>query len=317
MIVDLDLADIGAGAHVVHLYDDDAGLALAVSGFLGAGLVAGEAALVVATGAHRAAFESTLIAAGVDVPAALADRRIVCLDAAECLAGFTVDGTVDRARFDATVGELVESLSQTGARLRVFGEMVGLLWDEGRIPEAMALEEMWAALQEHSAFTLLCAYPASSVADSPLGRAAICDHHSALLRDPDRPVPRAGEAHRRFEPTPTAARAARRFVTDVLESWGWHAVSDTAALVVSELSSNAIRHGRERFDVVVRRADRSIRIGVSDPSVELPVLGPEDVDVSADFGTGGRGIALVAALSASWGFDVHADGKTVWAELTP
>jgi len=53
-----------------------------------------------------------------------------------------------------------------------------------------------------------------------------------------------------------------------------------------------------------------VRVEVSDASLMPPVLRralPEEL--------GGRGLAIVAALVTSWGFEQHDHGKTVWAEL--
>src|SRR5690348_5329540 len=93
--------------HVVSFYERDSDLALSVGSYLAEGLGAGGVAVVIATAEHREAFELELEAAGIDVPAAAADGRLVALDAAGTVARFTDCGQVDAAGFDEVVGEVV------------------------------------------------------------------------------------------------------------------------------------------------------------------------------------------------------------------
>jgi anti-sigma regulatory factor (Ser/Thr protein kinase) len=87
---------------------------------------------------------------------------------------------------------------------------------------------------------------------------------------------------------------------------------DDAQLLVSELATNAVLHARSAFSVVARAEESGIRVSVRDASPVTPKL--RDLSATAP---SGRGLHLVAALSADWGVEVTADGKTVWAELQP
>ncbi|MCW2598810.1 MAG: putative two-component sensor histidine kinase protein [Frankiales bacterium] len=311
MLADLDDIAVEAGQHVVHFYERDENLALAVSSFLGAGLVAGESVLVVATPAHSDAFDAVLVAAGIDVPTARAAGKYRSVDASKGLASFMVDGRPDTERFDASVGATVAELSASGTPVRIYGEMVALLWEQGDVEGAMAVEEQWNDLGRRSLFTLFCAYPSGSVAGTPRGRHRICQHHSAVVAERRSPPAPPDERTRRFEPTVFAAPAARRFVTEALHGWGRHAVLDATELVVSEMVTNAIRHGGRPFRVSVSVLADAVRVSVTDPSPKLPTLRPDDPEVA----TGGRGLHLIAALARRWGTHVHNGGKTVWAEI--
>ncbi|WP_432145697.1 SpoIIE family protein phosphatase [Streptomyces sp. bgisy084] len=111
---------------------------------------------------------------------------------------------------------------------------------------------------------------------------------------------------------PDAVMHARRFTGRTLRSWGVTAEQDVALLVVSELVTNAIAHtqGEVRLDLTLA-ADR-LRIGVNDASPRAPVK-PASVDWES---TGGRGLLLVEAMSASWGSVPLSGGKQVWSEIT-
>ncbi len=301
---------VATGAHVVQLFEQERGLAVCVASFLGPGLVADGAALVVATPAHHAAFAQELSAAGVDVAGLRGAGRYVEVDAEQLVRRIELAGRPDADLFVEALGSLVSVLAAAWP-LRVYGELVNVLAERGALVEALAVETLWNALARKTPFTLFCAYAAPTLAQTPGGREAVVAQHSAVVAEPTL-VPAGPDAVcRRFEPTPTAARAARRFVEDTLERWGLTGLRDAAVLVSGELVGNAIRHGRRRFRLTLSRSTGVLRIGLTDPSPAVPVVRPAVPNAA----TGGRGLFLVAAMSRRWGTDLHDGGKTVWAEL--
>jgi MEDS: MEthanogen/methylotroph, DcmR Sensory domain/Histidine kinase-like ATPase domain len=303
---------VEAGQHVVQFYEHDEDLTSAVSDFLGAGLVAGESVLVVATPDHRQAFEAALAAAGLDVFGLRATGHYRSRDADELVASLLVEGEPDAERFSASVGRLVADLRADGASVRIYGEMVALLWERGAVGAAMAIEELWNELGSRQPLSLFCAYPAQSVAATPQGREAISREHVAVVTHIREQSPRHPDEVVRFlQPTPFAAQVARRFVRDALRGWQLAGLADNAELVVSELVSNAIRHGGQRFRLTVSRSADGVRLAVTDPSPALPTPRTDDLDGSIN----GRGMHLIEAVSCAWGTTVHPDGKTVWADI--
>jgi hypothetical protein len=77
-----------------------------------------------------------------------------------------------------------------------------------------------------------------------------------------------------------------------------------------ELAANAIVHARSPFSVTVDAHSSGVRLSVRDSSAVRPTVRPCDPRAES-----GRGLLLVAALSADWSVVVTADGKTVWADL--
>jgi anti-sigma regulatory factor (Ser/Thr protein kinase) len=306
--------------HVVNIYDADEDLVVDVVQFVATGLLAGEAAVVLARPAHRNALAAGLRQHDIDVDAALTSGQYVSLDAADTLASFMTDGMPDRARFMTVIGGVIARATEHGQPLRAFGEMVALLWQDNNVLGAIELESLWSELAGDHQFSLYCAYPMASL--SNIGDLSavreVCDQHSRLVA----PVSyrsgtrqsvieeRSGAHSQLFVPAPYAARAVRRFVTDALCVWGESALVREAAVVSSELATNAVVHARCPFRVSVNRSDATVRIEVEDKCAALPqhLEQPQD-------GNGGRGIALVACLCSSWGTERHSDGKTVWAEL--
>ena len=94
-------------------------------------------------------------------------------------------------------------------RVRVYGEMVALLWAAGDTDAAIALEGLWNELAETHEFALLCAYPMSAFKNAA-GAAAfeqVCGTHTH--RDPQRELLAAG-GRRRQAPRGRAAAAGER-----------------------------------------------------------------------------------------------------------
>ena len=135
------------------------------------------------------------------------------------------------------------------------------------------------------------------------------------------PVPYPGLARGCLLPAHAGAGAtARRFTTSTLDEWGRIRLAEDLALTVTELFSNALRHGRGAWSDT--ECCRSIRLGlaclpttvmclVADPGSGVPALRKPD-----SFEEGGRGLQVVDALATRWGYvpaEADGPGKTVWA----
>jgi anti-sigma regulatory factor (Ser/Thr protein kinase) len=315
--VAVELADftLDTGEHVVQFYEDEAQLAHSVGGYLTGAIEEGAVAIVIATEAHRDAFEEVLEAVGRDPTTCKLDGQLIVLDAAETMAQFVHDGQVDADRFREIVGTVVARAAETGRPVRAYGEMVALLWDAGDVLAAIRLEEAWNALAREIPFGLVCGYPSESVRGEEHADALsqVCHLHSSVLDAPAAsraPAPEP-EICVHFPAERDAPRAARRFVVDALERCGAGGpLLDDARLVVTELATNAVIHAKSPFSVVVRPHGRGVHLSVRDSSRVSPTVRGEDPRAIS-----GRGLRLVATLAADWGVELTANGKTVWVEL--
>jgi anti-sigma regulatory factor (Ser/Thr protein kinase) len=227
-------------------------------------------------------------------------------------------GTIDGAAFNDVVGSAVRQAGENGRQVHAYGEMVSLLWDAGHVPAAIELEGLWNDLGRELQFSLLCAYHRDSVSgpEHEESLRQVCHLHSAVLQPPPRRVPvisRAApsEFSADFPAERDAPGSARHFVTDAFLRWGQTGdLLDDAKLLVTELATNAVVHARSPFSVVVRAENSRVRVSVRDASPATPTLRDGGPGVPS-----GHGIRLVDALSADWGVELTADGKTVWAEL--
>ncbi len=303
--------------HEVFFYDVDRELVAAVVRYVSEGLAQGEPAVVIATAPHLAAIDEDLRAQGTDVASARATGAYLALDAVDTLATFMVDGSPDPDILMSLSGVLLDRPRDAGSDVRAFGEMVALLWDQGNVPGAIALESLWNDLADLHRFSLLCAYPTTGLAAAELRDLNdVCQLHT-VVRPPsgyDSPPPpgRTGVSTRSgvFVPAPEAVGAARRFVHEALTSWGENHLVDDGELIVSELATNAVIHGRSPFRTSIERSADAVRIAVEDVGQGLPQshIAPYDA-------LDGRGVAIVEALSQRWGCDLLDDGKVFWAEL--
>src|SRR5579862_1148860 len=173
--------------HVVQFYGDDSALLDALVGFVGPALKAGDAALLIATQAHREELARLLEADGIDVADAAKRSRYLALDARETLSAFMVDGMPDPVRFEELIVKRVrqarEAAGDEGLRIVAFGEMVAILVLNGQAEAALALERLWTRLAKTYSFSLRCAYPMEQ-----FNRYArkelfmrVCDEHSAVI----------------------------------------------------------------------------------------------------------------------------------------
>jgi len=173
---------------VVQFYSDDSFLLEGLSRFIGSALGAGDAAIVIATEAHRDELTLRLQALGLDTARSIKQGRFVSLDAAETLSKFMVDGWPDEARFEEVVGGVLKGVTSAvkgglQPRVAAFGEMVALLWADGQGDAAIRLEQLWNDLAKKHSFYLHCAYPMSGFAHSQDGDPIlkICAEHSHVI----------------------------------------------------------------------------------------------------------------------------------------
>jgi anti-sigma regulatory factor (Ser/Thr protein kinase) len=123
-----------------------------------------------------------------------------------------------------------------------------------------------------------------------------------------------------LSPSPESVKLGRDFTRSTLRDWGMSALTDLAELVVSELVTNALRHGlpaaRKLGDkqcVRLRLLAQApfVMCMVTDPERTIPVL--READTAAE---SGRGLTVVEACCVRWGWHLLDEGgKVVWALL--
>jgi hypothetical protein len=323
------LPTVGPRDHVVQFYGADEELAVTVGGYLAKGLRSGDGILVVATAPHRRAFAAALAHAGIDPARELDAGRLLMEDATELLDRFLVGDVLDHERFQSVASGLILRAAAGGRPVRVYAEMVAVLWDAGQVGLAVELEELWNGLGALLPFALLCAYPSRLMTGAETAGAVreVCALHSAVsavepastaepdgTAEPDSAVA-PGDAdlavrERSFPLELDSVRAARHFVTGLLDQGPDDALASDAAIVATELAANAVLHARSGFILTVSRSATAVRIAVRDSDALVHRNGSMPFDVRP-----GHGLSVVSQLASGWAVERLPDGKVVWADL--
>lgn len=176
--------DVAPGDHSVQIYVDSQSFLDALEGFASGGLRQGDSVVVIATERHRLALERKLARRGYNLEDARRNHRFIMLDAAATLRQFVDGGRLDREKFNAWTNDLISRLRGNGRRVRAFGEMVALLWEQGAHAATIELEALWAELCEREDLCVFCAYPRSGFTDAHIDSLqTICAHHARVIPD--------------------------------------------------------------------------------------------------------------------------------------
>jgi len=168
--------------HAVRFYENDKSLARIVAQFLSDGFAAGNPGIVVATPTHRAAILKALVAKSLDVVQLQRSRDLVLLDAQETLSMFMTNGKAEAEAFENNMCEVIKRAcrGRPNCTVRVYGEMVDLLWKNGEQEAAIRLEILWNQLANTKAFSLLCGYAMGHFyKDASVQE--ICRHHTHVV----------------------------------------------------------------------------------------------------------------------------------------
>lgn len=113
----------------------------------------------------------------------------------------------------------------------------------------------------------------------------------------------------------TAPGVARSAVRRLLERWRLQEVLEPVLLAVSELVTNALRHGHSPVALRLEHTDRAVTVDVHDGSKDRPA---DPAAERCEGAESGRGLGIVAAMAAETGIqEVPDDGKWVWARFEP
>ncbi|MEZ0341013.1 STAS domain-containing protein [Mycobacterium sp. pV006] len=154
----------------------------------------------------------------------------------------------------------------------------------------------------------------ASIARSTIGR--YVPVYEALPPGPEIAVARDGlrrRARADLPPDFASLRAARCLIAEWLTTWDRREMILTASTVATILVENVLEHTSSDPSLIVETKGDTVTVAVSDRN-HLAAVRREDPTAGAHTVSG---LAIVAALSRTWGSTPKADGKTVWALLGP
>ena len=201
------LAGATAPDHIVQLYQDQNFLGRAVCRFVGAAFANGDGIILCPTLTHWKAFLPRLEAEGVDVEAARDRGQLTVVYADELLPQFMRDGMPDPDIFRPMAVDVVGRARAAGRypRVRWWGEMVNVLWEQGDVAASMRLEDLF---DQYVAKKDNVAIACSFLMDNFKG-----DIHERLL-------PRLGTNHSHLIPVEDYARLERAVADALREAFG-------------------------------------------------------------------------------------------------
>lgn len=177
--------------HAVQFYSNEQSLFKTVTGFLSEGLVTGQTAVVIATEAHRLGITEGLASRFIDVERARHTGDLVVLDAHELMGTFVVDDAPNPELFEYNVGLIFDQALKVRGRtlIRAYGEIVDVLWKEGRTEAAIKVEILWNKLAARYGFALLCGYSMGNFYKQADRLEEVCRHHSHVIEPGTKVLP--------------------------------------------------------------------------------------------------------------------------------
>lgn len=174
--------------HLVQIYESDKTFLNTLEGFAGDGFIRKESVIVIASPEHLRELDLRLYSHGFDVELLKSSDQFITMDAHEAASQIMINDWPDEQMFTSFVSSLLERAQKDNRKVRVFGEIVAILWDQGHTGATVQLENMWHRLQHQNKFCLYCAYPKSGFTqDVHASIDNICKTHSKVIDGDARP----------------------------------------------------------------------------------------------------------------------------------
>jgi hypothetical protein len=169
--------------HPCSFYSEDNVLATTVASFLAPAFAERQALIAIGTREHLSAIEERLRSRGHDIDGARASGQYASLDAQWALEQLTVHGMPTAERFNRVLGPHIKRAAAEYGSVRAFGEIVSLLWRDGKRQAALRLEELWNDALGYHPLALICGYNVRSFRDAAdaKGVISIINSHTGVI----------------------------------------------------------------------------------------------------------------------------------------
>lgn len=138
--------------------------------------------VVVATTEHLLILSDRLGLEGFDVANLILETSYIPIDVEEALQAFMVNSWPDAQLFKTFISSILERAQASARKVRVFGEIVAVLWARGNSGATVRLEHLWHEFQQQQKFCLYCAYPKSGFTQKAQQSITIlCNAHSRII----------------------------------------------------------------------------------------------------------------------------------------
>jgi hypothetical protein len=149
--------------HIVQFYSDDDLMLGVCADILGSAIRSGDAAICVATTDHRKDLEQRFKLHGQNLTDAIETGRFIFLDATDALSAVLPEWGFDAARaselFGSAIAKVRAAATRNNPRVALVGEMVALLWSNGRHDDVVEWEHSCNDLGNGCGMSVYCGYP--------------------------------------------------------------------------------------------------------------------------------------------------------------
>lgn len=186
---DVFWGEIAPCQHLLQVYDNESVFIATLEGFIKSGFEAGDSVVVIATAEHLQTLRYRLTFLRYDLDKLISEKSYIPLDANEALGEFMRGDWPEESLFRRFVTATINEASEGGRNVRAFGEMVAVLWTQGKSGATVRLEHLWEKYLHEEPINLFCAYPKSGFTqDAHVSLQEICASHSLIISGEAKPT---------------------------------------------------------------------------------------------------------------------------------
>jgi hypothetical protein len=175
-------SDHGSCGHLLQVYENRRVFIDSLEGFAGTGILSGESIVIVARDSTIHELESRLRMHDFDLDHMMKIGQYIPVNAENALASFMRNGMPDEKRFNLFCNEVLSRAKNHSTHIRIFGEMVVILLEQGQTEATMRLENLWNKVCSREKLCLFCAYPESQMHTHKHGCFDhICSSHTKMI----------------------------------------------------------------------------------------------------------------------------------------
>lgn len=166
--------------HSVDIYGSSDELINNLIIYLIAGAKAGERSIIIARPQHVRMLKQKLERNELCRFFDLHDGSNIIFNAKSVLDDIVTGHKVNEAKFNKIIGGILSDFCTSGQPVRVYGELVALLWERGDEAAALEVEELWNKLAKKYCFALYCGYDEHSLKNIQADKKRITAHHDFI-----------------------------------------------------------------------------------------------------------------------------------------
>lgn len=174
--------------HLVQIYENESHFLNTLEGFAGSGILSGDSVVIIAKQSHLDLLKERLLKHNFDLESLIEKDLYIALEANDTLSKFMINDWPDEQLFNECVSSILKRARKSDRKVRAFGEMVAILWEQGNDGATVRLENLWHNLHSMDKFSIYCAYPKSGFTRNYEDSISeICKAHSKIIDGENRP----------------------------------------------------------------------------------------------------------------------------------